>query len=256
MAELYLQAGDDHVERLAHENDPVRAIVELIWNAIDAEAPTVTVDFERDEWLAITKTSVTDTGHGINVEEVNSTFGRIGASWKRHATKTRTGKRRLHGKRGEGRLRVFALGNRVKWVSHSVDTAGQLHRVEIGGSTQHRHVFPWDAQPASGVSTGTIVTAQNESQKSLGALEVENSLPVLRSHFAPVLLNDDDLTITYDTTTLDPADEISNTTNIALPFTDESGTEHQATLRIIEWKSGSHRAIYYGQDDELSLIHI
>jgi hypothetical protein len=181
---------------------------------------------------------------------LNSTFGRIGASWKRHATKTRTGKRRLHGKRGEGRLRVFALGNRVKWVSHSVDTAGQLHRVEIGGSTQHRHVFPWDAQPASGVSTGTIVTAQNESQKSLGALEVENSLPVLRSHFAPVLLNDDDLTITYDTTTLDPADEISNTTNIALPFTDESGTEHQATLRIIEWKSGSHRAIYYGQDDE------
>src|ERR1700743_2652150 len=34
-----LQAGDDHVERLAHESDPVRAAVEIIWNAVDPEAP-------------------------------------------------------------------------------------------------------------------------------------------------------------------------------------------------------------------------
>ena len=49
MAELHLQAGDDHVARLAHENDPVRAIVELLWNAIDAEATKVAVALDRDE---------------------------------------------------------------------------------------------------------------------------------------------------------------------------------------------------------------
>lgn len=250
MAELHLQAGDDHVERLAHENDPVRAIVELIWNAVDAEARAVTVNFERNEWRAIISTTVSDTGHGINVDEVGSTFGRIGGSWKLHATKTRTGKRRLHGERGEGRLRVFALGSRVKWVSHSIDTVGQLQRVEIRGSTQHRNVFPWDARPVSGVPSGTVVTAYNESQKSLGTLEAETTLSILRSHFAPVLLNDGDLTIRYDTTTLDPADEISDTAEGAVRFTDESGRQHEAKLRIIEWKSGSHRAIYYGQDDE------
>jgi histidine kinase/DNA gyrase B/HSP90-like ATPase len=250
MSELHLQAGDDHVERLAHENDPVRAIVELIWNAIDAEAPTVEVDFERDEWDAIIKSTVKDTGHGISVDELESTFGRIGGSWKLHASKTKNGRRGLHGKRGEGRLRVFALGNRVEWVSHSIDATGQLQRVEIRGSTQHRHVFPVDTEVAFGLPTGTVVMAYNETQKSLGALEAESTLAVFRSHFAPVLLNDDDLTITYDGTQLDPTDEIAATTDIVLSFRDEGGTSYQAKLRIIEWKSGSHRAIYYGQDDE------
>jgi HSP90 family molecular chaperone len=125
MAELLLQAGDDHVQRLAHENDPVRAIVELIWNCVDAEASHVAVDLERDEWDAIAKVTVTDDGHGISVDELESTFGRIGDSWKRGTTKTKNGKRGLHGEKGEGRLRAFALGSRVQWLSQSEGIAGR-----------------------------------------------------------------------------------------------------------------------------------
>ena len=186
MAELHLRADDDHVERLAHENDPVRAIVELIWNAIDAEAPTVTVELDHDDTLGgIVKTVVTDTGHGIDRDELDSTFGRIGGSWKRFATKSKNDKRGLHGERGEGRLRAFALGSRVSWASHSVDAAGVLHRVEITGTTEHRHVFEWDAEPVTGVPTGTVVTAFNDSQKSLGVLEAPRTRSMLLSHFAP-----------------------------------------------------------------------
>ncbi|PZS17608.1 MAG: histidine kinase [Pseudonocardiales bacterium] len=251
MAELHLQAGDDHVERLAHENDPVRAVVELIWNAIDAEAPEVTVTLVHDDILgAITKTTVADTGHGIARDELDATFGRIGGSWKRFATKTKNGKRGLHGERGEGRLRAFALGNRVTWVSHSVDTTGALQRVEVGGSTAHRHVFNYDSKLASDSPTGTVVTAWNDSQKSLGILEAESTLDVLRSHFAPVLLNDEHLSLTYNGVPIDPADAIASSDDSPLPFTDEDGNAHAASLRIIEWKSGKHRAIYYGQDAE------
>lgn len=251
MGELHLQAGDDHVERLAHENDPVRAVVELIWNAIDAEAPSVTVAFEHDDDLgAIAKTTVEDTGHGIDRDELDATFGRIGGSWKRLATKTKNNKRGLHGKRGEGRLRAFALGSRVTWVSDSVDTSGTLQHVEISGTTAHRDVFAWDAQPASDIRTGTTVTAYNDSQKSLGVLEAPRTYSVLLSHFAPILLNDDDLRITYCGKDLDPADEIASSTEYPLPFTDEHGQKYEATLRIIEWKTVRHRAIYYGQDAE------
>lgn len=42
-----LTASDDLVARLAHERDPVRAIIELIWNAVDAEATRVTVTLGR-----------------------------------------------------------------------------------------------------------------------------------------------------------------------------------------------------------------
>ena len=251
MAELHLRADDDHVERLAHENDPVRAIVELIWNAIDAEAPTVTVELEHENALGgIVKTVVSDTGHGIDRDELESTFGRIGGSWKRLATKTKNDKRGLHGERGEGRLRAFALGSRVTWASHSVDASGVLQRVDVTGTTEHRHLFEWDAQPVAGVPTGTVVTAFNDSQKSLGALEAPRTRSVLLSHFAPVLLNDEDLRITYLGTDLDPSDEVAGSTEHPLPFTDEAGTQHEAALRIIEWKSVKHRAIYYGQDAE------
>lgn len=251
MAELHLRADDDHVERLAHENAPVRAIVELIWNAIDAEAPTVAVELEHDDTLGgITKTIVTDTGHGIDRDELDSTFGRIGGSWKRLATKTKNDKRGLHGERGEGRLRAFALGSRVTWSSHSVDASGVLHRVEVSGTTEHRHVFEWDAQPVTGVPTGTVVTAYNDNQRSLGALEAARTRSVLLSHFAPALLNDEDLRITYLGTDLDPSDEVASSTEYQLPFSDEAGSQHEAALRIIEWRSVKHRAIYYGQDAE------
>src|SRR4051812_36053947 len=176
MDELHLTAGDDHVERVAHENDPVRAIVELVWNAIDAEADHVTVAVEHDDMLeGIFTTTVTDDGHGIGRDELDSTFGRIGGSWKRFASKTKNDKRGLHGERGEGRLRAFALGNRVTWTSHSLSTGQTVERVEITGTTTHRDVFTWQATPADGVPTGTVVTAENESQKSLGILESDRT---------------------------------------------------------------------------------
>ena len=252
MAEpLHLQAGDDHVERLAHENDPVRAVVELIWNAIDAEAVEITVTLEHDDTLgAITKTTVLDNGHGIDRDELEPAFGRIGGSWKRLATKTKNGKRGLHGKRGEGRLRAFALGNRVTWSSHSIDTAGQLHRVEIHDNTNQRNVFSRDVKLATDVPTGTIVAAWNDTQKALLQLESAKTLSILLSHFAPVLLNDDDLQIAFNGTVLDPNDEIASTDDYPLTFIDESSTIHQAALRIIEWKTVKHRAIYYGEDAE------
>lgn len=252
MAELHLTADDDHVERLAHENDPVRAVVELVWNAIDAEAAVITVTVEHDATLgAITKTVVSDDGHGIDRDELDTTFGRIGGSWKRFAKRTKNDKRGLHGQRGEGRLRAFALGSRVTWTSHSVDTAGVLQRLDITGTTEHRHVFSWDARSAaSDVPVGTTVVAFNDSQKSLGALEAAKTRSVLLSHFAPVLLNDKDLRITYLGTALDPADEVANSSEYPLPFTDDAGQTHEAALRIIEWKTVRHRAIYYGQDPE------
>ncbi|WP_336705615.1 ATP-binding protein [Micrococcus terreus] len=134
MTELRLQASDDHVARIAHEGDPLRAVVELIWNAIDAEADTVTVHLERSQAEAIDEVQVVDDGHGIASAEVEATFGRIGGSWKQLATKSKHDKRSLHGQLGEGRLRSLALGQRVTWTSYSTAVTGKLEQVTISGS--------------------------------------------------------------------------------------------------------------------------
>lgn len=56
MDDFGLRAGEDHIERLAHEGDPVPALIELVWNAIDAEATTVRIALDRDDanWADIT----------------------------------------------------------------------------------------------------------------------------------------------------------------------------------------------------------
>ena len=246
MEDLVLTASDDHVARLAHEGDPVRAIIELIWNAVDAEATNVVVTMERSSMDAIDQVRVEDDGHGISSDEVASTFGRIGGSWKSLSEKSKNGKRYLHGNLGEGRLRAFALGSRVSWVSVSDNTIGQREQITITGNRSSRDRFRWEATPSTSDSTGTVVTAHNDVQRSLSALEADDVLPTLRSHFAPLLLNDQSLTITYDGSALDPSQEVVNDTTSPLPF-GENG-ENEAVLRIIEWRSGKHRAVSFGPD--------
>ncbi|WP_112235013.1 ATP-binding protein [Kocuria sp. BT304] len=246
MEDLVLTASDDHVARLAHEGDPVRAIIELIWNAVDAEATNVVVTMERSSMDAIDRVRVEDDGHGITSDEVASTFGRIGGSWKSLSEKSKNGKRYLHGQLGEGRLRAFALGSRVSWVSISDNAIGQREQITITGSRSNRDRFRWEATPSIAASTGTVVTAHNDEQRTLSALEADDVLPTLRSHFAPLLLNDQSLAITYDGSALDPSQEVVNDTASPLPF-GENG-ENEAFLRIIEWRSGKHRAVSFGPD--------
>jgi hypothetical protein len=251
MAELVLVASDDLVARLAREGDPVRAIVELVWNAVDGEAHAVTVRLEREPDLGgISAVSVEDDGHGISADEVQATFGRIGDSWKRRSDRrTKNGLRGLHGELGQGRLRAFALGSRVTWVSRSVNTAGQFQEVTISGARANRNVFRWGvAEAAPGASTGTVATAHNDEQRSLAALEADGVVPTLRSHFAPLLLNEPDLAIHFDGAMVDPAQEIFSDTSLDIRF-GQAGA-HKGRVRIIEWRSGKHRALYFGADEQ------
>ncbi|MFE9328532.1 ATP-binding protein [Nocardia sp. NPDC052278] len=249
MEDLILQAGDDLVARIAHERDPVRGVIELVWNAVDAEATTTRVILERDNAGAITTVQVIDDGHGISSDEVTSTFGRIGDSWKKRATKTKNQKRHLHGKLGEGRLRAFALGSRVTWHSVSTNTAGKRQEVTITGNHRDRHVFGWEVTNSATTETGTTVTIHNDEQRSLAPLEADTALATLRAHFAPILLNEQsNLTIVYDNIPLDPSQEVVH--DQVIPLTFGLTKTHEATVRIIEWRSGKHRAIHFGPNTD------
>jgi hypothetical protein len=130
----------------------------------------------------------------------------------------------------------------VVWVSHSVNTAGEHQDVTITGSRGNRHVFRWDATAAVSAVTGTTVTAHNDEQRSLSALEIEDALASVQSHFAPILLNEAGLTIRFDGTILDPGQEIFHDTRLDISFGE---APHRAQLRIIEWRSRKHRALYF-----------
>src|SRR6266568_849779 len=140
------------------------------------------------------------------------------------------------------------LGSRVRWQSSSRDSAGTMHELTITGRRANRTIFNWDSTAISAQDSGTIFSAYNDEQRLLGALQNDATLAALRSPFAPLLLNEPRLRITFDGVTLDPAEEIVADTQLAVPI-DEDGIEvGRLDLRIIEWQKGKHRMIYYGPD--------
>src|ERR1035437_10213933 len=250
MQELVLEASDDHVRQIARESDPTQAVIELIWNGIDAEADRVTVTFVRESppLEAIVEVVVEDTGHGISPEEVRSEFGRIGDSWKlRGNRRSKNDKRRVHGSKGQGRLRAFALGSSVEWTSASLGTGG-LRSIRILGSRNARNIFGWEELEDHSDVTGTVFRAFNVTQKSLLSLEAPKSKEMIEGTFAPILLENPEIEISLDSKALNPQQQIAydqtypETVNV-------SGTQIPLTVRIIEWKQGLHRQLYYAESD-------
>ena len=114
-----VEVQGDHIAKVSSAK-PDKAIAELIWNALDADAKKVEVFLDNSE-LGAGQITVRDNGNGFSYNEASSLFKHLGGSWK--ATKDRTdGGRFLHGKEGQGRFKAFALGRCVEWEILGKDT--------------------------------------------------------------------------------------------------------------------------------------
>lgn len=72
--EFEVRLDKQHLERLS-SGTPLTGVVELIWNALDADATEVEVRFARNELDGLEEIRVTDNGHGMTYEEAVQGFG-------------------------------------------------------------------------------------------------------------------------------------------------------------------------------------
>lgn len=248
MARIHLQAADDHVAALAHERDPVKAVAELVWNALDADAKNVQVTLRRNAADGIDGVSVTDDGHGISPEEAKSDFKWIGGSWKRRTRKSKGLGRPLHGHAGQGRLRAFALGTAVKWTTTAVDTAGKTMRCVIRADSSSRQDVEISEPIEVDDETGTVFEASG--REGIDRLESDETRARITSFFAPYLIAHQDIEFIYDGSQIDPAENVESDVTYPINWThNEIG--YEAELRVIEWKEGGERAIYLCDADGL-----
>src|SRR5574338_334572 len=106
---------DDFLERQSRAQ-PIAALAELIWNALDADATRVDVELiKKDLAGGLSQIIVTDNGTGFPRSEAATYFGKLGGSWKRTSRKTQRRSRMVHGQEGRGRYKAFALGKAVTW---------------------------------------------------------------------------------------------------------------------------------------------
>jgi hypothetical protein len=153
---IILDVQSDHLEEVA-KTSPILGLAELIWNAVDAEATTVSITYKRNFAGGIDGVIVADDGHGIEHEEAVRTFRSLGGSWKKSKRVSRNSGRVLHGQEGKGRFKAFCLGNTVLW--HSVyKQNGTLKAFRILGKRPALNEFDvGEVTDTSKPQPGTIV---------------------------------------------------------------------------------------------------
>lgn len=241
MTRIQLEAGDDLVQRLAHEKNPVPAIAELIWNSLDADAHNVSITLRRNDADGIVGVEVTDDGHGIPPESIESSFKWVGNSWKGHALHSQGEQRPLHGRSGQGRLRAFALGTEVTWETVGQSTDGTRYRTTVRGNARARNDF--DATVATPTEDPPGTRFEASGRDGLDRLDTDNARLSLAAALAPYLITYDTVSITYDGTRFHPSDNILQDDTLDVTWQHEA-TQHSARLRIIEWRQASGRTIH------------
>lgn len=98
MTELInISVTDDHLSRVSKAS-VLKAIEELIWNSLDADADNISIKIKKST-LGNSEIIIEDDGTGISHDRAKNSMGRIGDSWKRN--KSITDKNRaVHGNKG------------------------------------------------------------------------------------------------------------------------------------------------------------
>jgi len=176
--------GEDHLA--GFKRSPRLAISELIWNALDADATDVKVDFELTLMDSIDTVTFRDKGTGMTDADAEFAFRNFGNSWKRSAAQT-LGGRKLHGKLGRGRYTAFAIGTYPKWVSVAVDE-GSRKEITIAPAQASLKNFEIESRPApEDEPVGTTLTIANLTDNAQRDLLRSGIWEDLSTRFAPYL---------------------------------------------------------------------
>ncbi|MGV2855584.1 TIGR02391 family protein [Glutamicibacter sp. AGC13] len=107
------------------------ALAELIANAYDADATTVVVSIEHDHESGREYIAVVDDGHGMSRDDLNNKYLRIGRN-RRAPEETgvlsESGRRKVSGKKGIGKLALFGIGRLIRV---STTRMGSDSRIDI-----------------------------------------------------------------------------------------------------------------------------
>lgn len=240
----------DFLARLSNAGS-IQAVSELIWNGLDAGSEQVEIVLERNSMDGLEELRVIDRGTGIYYPHLDSLFGDLGDSWKKK--KRRENGRAIHGKKGQGRLKAFALGNEVRWKSTYLADDSKRRAYTIHGRdgelSASDPVIVDNGKPAG---TEVIVSS---IVKSHGALLDEKAHSEFAKVFAPYLSQYPDVSIIYDGVRVEPSEHQLCTKDIQLdPIQLSDGKSVQVTVSVVEWKIDTNREIHLCDSNGVSLI--
>ncbi len=233
----------DHIQRLASVGGkPINGLMELIWNALDADAKTIGVAVTLNDLKGFEAITIRDDGDGIDPAKVHEFFGGLGGSWKQKEKKTKGG-RTLHGSLGKGRFKAFGLGGRVEWSTRFATNEGLASFSLVGTDVDLRRFSMTDVKQMAGGPTGTQVTISN-IPKNWQSLLGDEARHEVAEAIAVYLEAYPDVEVWYQEKRVDPTEAQVCRENYQVgPVKTEPG-EQSAELTIIEWNKPTSRRLY------------
>lgn len=172
---LHLGVEHDHIEAMT-KSSGTNALVELIWNSLDADASEVRIVFSKSHLGGYKGIEISDNGHGLTHAKAKVVFANLGGSDKKTRRASPKG-REYHGKEGRGRYKSLALGDDVEFVSVYRDGASfksfnaKISRTQLS-RTELNDPLPLTSK---GVKTGYRVVINNvNNERAEEALREEN----------------------------------------------------------------------------------
>lgn len=238
-----VEVREDHLEILSRTK-PMTAVAELVWNALDAEATEVRVDFEDNALGGLEQITISDNGAGLHYDDALVVFRNLGGSWKRKGPRQNARRRELHGKYGKGRFRAFSLGHDVMWRS-VYDDAGERFVFTIRGQATTPGVFEVSSpEPAAATSVGMEVRITNTTDGA-HLLRGVKATQEATNLFALYLRHYPDTRIYFDGTPLDSTNAERHYADYALPeMVTENGDRISSQLAVVEWNLPGKRGVY------------
>lgn len=253
--QLNVSVQKDHFETLSNVSGNT-ALMELIWNALDADATEIKV-VRNGNALQTDSIEISDNGHGVNYEDALEAFEKLGGSLKK-TKKYSPQNRAFHGKEGKGRYNSFGLGDlntfksiyNEKGVFKSFDIT--LDRNDLNKPSVSDVVILTGAK-----STGFRVKIQNIHQKKSNLIFSEDTLKSLEQKLALYYQQYPNFTISIDNKFLDFKSQIVNEYNDNIEiYSGIEGTESKFDfkLRILEWGCKCESKIYLCSENSINYL--
>ena len=155
----------DHLGSRMYSHLP-NAIAELIANAYDADAHRVRIEVGKDSSVR-----VIDDGHGMSRAEVGDKYLHIGRNRRaeEQSAQTESGKRRVSGKKGLGKLALFGIGKDVtlRTTRTGASVSTQIHMSYDNLMETHGEYTPKEEKtPCDTEAHGTTVALTNLKRKT------------------------------------------------------------------------------------------
>lgn len=233
----------DHIESLTKASG-ITALAELLWNALDADASEIKIEYKPTKLGGYESIKIIDNGHGLTYEKAQDVFSRLGGSEKKIKTQSPSG-RQYHGKEGKGRYKGLALGDLVIFRSAYANNEtlseftitidrNQLSRTEISDVRQ--------LKKGAG-QTGFTVEIGNVNLKNAEyALKKENRKE-LEEKFASYWISYPKFKIFFNNSELEFASLIKNSDQIDI-LQSYGDLDYRFTIKVLEWNFENKKKTY------------